>query len=84
MHYVQRILSLALVLPLASAPAFAYDGASTYQITHVYSNVSFSIMKFFFKEEGGFRSYAGQIYCNPAHPERSRVEMTVQAASRVY
>jgi polyisoprenoid-binding protein YceI len=81
MRYVQRILSLALALSLATAPAFANDGASTYEISHVYSNISFSIMKFFFKEEGGFRSYSGQIYYNPTRPERSRVQMTVQATS---
>jgi polyisoprenoid-binding protein YceI len=81
MRYVQRILPLALVLSLVMAPAFAYDGASTYEISHVYSNVSFSIMKFFFKEDGGFRSYTGEIYYDPAHPGRSHVRMTVQAAS---
>jgi polyisoprenoid-binding protein YceI len=81
MCFIKRILSLALTFSLAAAPALAYDGASTYEISHLYSNVSFSIMKFFFKEEGGFRSYSGEIYYNPGHPERSRVQMTVQAAS---
>jgi polyisoprenoid-binding protein YceI len=81
MRYIQRILPLALALSLVTAPAIAYDGASTYEISHVYSNVSFSIMKFFFKEDGGFRIYAGKVYYDPAHPERSHVRMTVQAAS---
>jgi polyisoprenoid-binding protein YceI len=81
MRYIRRILPLALALSLLTAPAFAYDGASTYQISHVYSNVSFSIMKFFFKEDGGFRTYTGEVYYDPAHPERSHVRMTVQAAS---
>jgi hypothetical protein len=49
MRYVQIILPLALAISLATAPAFAYDSASTYEISHVYSNVSFRIMKFFFK-----------------------------------
>jgi polyisoprenoid-binding protein YceI len=80
-RYVKRILPLALALSLVMAPAFAYDGASTYEISHVYSNVSFSIMKFFFKEDGGFRSYTGEVYYDPAHPRRSHVRMTVQATS---
>jgi polyisoprenoid-binding protein YceI len=81
MRYIQRILPLALALSLVTAPAFASDGASTYEISYVYSNVSFSIMKFFFKEDGGFRSYTGEVYYDPAHPERSHVRMTVQADS---
>jgi polyisoprenoid-binding protein YceI len=81
MRYIQRILPLALTLSLLTTPAFAYGGASTYQISHVYSNVSFSIMKFFFKEDGGFRTYTGEVYYDPAHPERSHVRMIVQAAS---
>jgi polyisoprenoid-binding protein YceI len=55
--------------------------AATYKITPLYSNVSFSIMKFFFKEEGGFGAYSGSIVYDPARPEMSRVTMTVQAAS---
>ncbi len=81
MHFRQRILSFTLAFSLATAVSFAYDSAATYEISDVYSNVSFSIMKFFFKEEGGFRSYSGEIYYDPAHPARSRVQMTVQAAS---
>lgn len=81
MGYIQRILPLALALSLVTAPTFASDGAATYEISHVYSNVSFSIVKFFFKEDGGFRSYTGEVYYDPAHPERSHVRMTVQADS---
>jgi polyisoprenoid-binding protein YceI len=69
-------LAFALV-----ASGCADDGASAYQITHEFSNVSFRITKIFFTEEGGFRDYSGEIYFDPAHPERSRVQMTVQAAS---
>jgi polyisoprenoid-binding protein YceI len=43
--------------------------------------VSFNITKFFFKEEGGFGQYSGKIFFVPDHPERSRVEMVVQAES---
>jgi polyisoprenoid-binding protein YceI len=69
-------LAFALV-----ATGCADDRAPTYQITHEFSNLSFSITKIFFKEEGGFRDYSGEIYFDPAHPERSRVQVTVQAAS---
>jgi polyisoprenoid-binding protein YceI len=83
--HAKRILlrafaSWVLVLALVS-PGCADDRAYTHQITHEFSNVSFSIVKIFFKEEGGFRDYSGEIYFDPAHPERSRVQMTVQAAS---
>jgi polyisoprenoid-binding protein YceI len=81
MRYIQRIPLLALALSLVAVQAFAYDGSATYEISHVYSNVSFSIMKFFFEEDGGFRSYTGEVYYDPAHPQRSHVKMTVQAAS---
>jgi polyisoprenoid-binding protein YceI len=62
------------------APAPAGSGV-TYKITPVFSNVSFSIMKFFFKEEGGFRDYSGTVFYDPSNPRNSRVSMTVQAAS---
>lgn len=81
MRYIQRILPMALALALVTAQAFAYDGAATYEISHVYSNVGFNIMKFFFKEDGGFGRYTGEVYYDPAHPERSHVRMTVQADS---
>jgi polyisoprenoid-binding protein YceI len=81
MRYIQRILPLALALSLVATPVFAYDGVASFEISHVYSSVSFSIMKFFFKEDGGFRSYTGEVYYDPAHRERSHVRMTVQADS---
>lgn len=79
MLFAKRLFSAIVLLALA-APACRADGV-TYDISHVYSNVGFSITKIFFKEEGGFRTYSGQIYYDPDHPERSRVQMTVQAAS---
>ena len=79
MRTTKRLLStfllLALLAPASPAQATAYD------ISHVYSNVGFSITKIFFKEEGGFRDYSGQVVFDAAHPERSRVQVTVQAAS---
>lgn len=79
MHFAKRLL-FCLLLTALLAPACSAQ-ATTYEVSHVYSNVGFSITKIFFKEEGGFRDYSGQIFFDPDHPERSRVQMTVQAAS---
>jgi polyisoprenoid-binding protein YceI len=78
MSYALRILACILSLAL-TAPIQESAKAATYDITHVYSNVSFNIRKFFFNEEGGFRHYSGKIFYDPDHPERSRVQMIVQA-----
>ncbi len=80
MYFAKRVLPLAIALALV-LPSCAEDRAPTYEISHVYSNVTFSIMKIFFKEEGGFRDYSGTIYFDSAHPERSHVQMIVQAGS---
>jgi polyisoprenoid-binding protein YceI len=80
MSIPKRILLCVLVLAQI-APVCASEKAATYEITHVYSNVSFSITKFFFKEDGGFGQYSGEIFYDPDHPERSHVQMTVQATS---
>ena len=79
MHLAKRlfvcILLVAVVAPICPAQA------TTYEIAHLYSNVGFTITKIFFKEDGGFRDYSGKILYDPDHPERSTVQMTVQAAS---
>src|ERR1700691_6589496 len=80
MSYALRILTCILTLMLVT-PAQEPAKTATYVISHVYSNVSFNITKFFFKEEGGCRQYSGKIYFDPDHPERSRIEMVVQAES---
>jgi polyisoprenoid-binding protein YceI len=80
MSIPRRLLPAVLLIATVcqgSAPA----PAAHYEITPVYSNVGFSILKFFFKEEGGFRDYSGEFFYDPQHPERSSVEMTVKAAS---
>jgi polyisoprenoid-binding protein YceI len=79
MHIARRFL-ICLLLAALLAPACCGQ-ATTYDIAQLYSNVGFSITKIFFKEEGGFRDYSGQVVYDPDHPERSRVRMTVQAAS---
>lgn len=77
-----RRMLLAGLLLLSLAPfARAADSAATFDVTPLYSNVSFSITKIFFKEDGGFRNYSGEIYYDPDHVERSHVSIVVQAAS---
>lgn len=80
MLYMLRLLACIISFVLA-APAQETTNAATYDITHVYSSINFNISKFFFNEEGGFGRYAGKIFYDHNHPERSRVQMTVQAAS---
>ena len=80
MSFAKQI-ALSVLMCALIAPVYASDRDATYDITHVYSNVSFNITKFFFKEEGGFRQYSGKILYDPDHPERSQVQMIVQAES---
>ena len=79
MHFAKRILPWVVALALV-VPVRADDHASTYEISHVYSNVSFSITKIVFKEEGGFRDYSGETYFDTASPKRSHVQMIVRTA----
>lgn len=72
----------ALLLCVAAAvPACARAAGHDYEITHVYSNVTFSIQKFFFTEEGGFSRYGGDVHLDYDHPEQSHVAMAIEAAS---
>jgi polyisoprenoid-binding protein YceI len=80
MRTCKRLLPLLLSLAFVFQ-GYASDRSAKYEITPMYSNVGFSIMKFFIKEEGGFRDYGGEIFYDPDHPERSWVNMTVKAAS---
>lgn len=80
MVIARKLLQCIFALTLSTA-AWASDKAATYEVTHDFSNVNFSITKFFFKEDGGFRDFSGEIVYDPDHPERSHVQMTVQAAS---
>jgi polyisoprenoid-binding protein YceI len=80
MRKQRQLLAVMVLLPLV-AFAWASDPAATFEISPVYSNVSFTITKIFFKEDGGFRKYSGKIVYDPNHPERAQVRMVVQADS---
>jgi len=69
-----------LVLALFATPLFAET--THYDIRPVYTNISFSIIKWgVFKEEGVFRDFTGTLDYDPAHPERARIDIVVQASS---
>ena len=70
---IMALSSLLLVPSLA---------AETYLIRPVYTNVTFKITKWMvLPEQGQFRDFDGTLIYDPLHPEQSRIEMTVRAAS---
>jgi polyisoprenoid-binding protein YceI len=74
---VRFIIGLTCLAALAAAAS-----AETYLIRPVYTNVTFKITKWMvMPEQGQFREFDGTLTYDPAHPEQSHIEMTVQAAS---
>src|SRR5215212_1721241 len=73
---MKRLLAILLFcFPLAAAP-------TRYEVKPIYSNVRFSIVKWgVLKEEGVFRNFNGTLDYDAEHPERSRIDMVVDAAS---
>ena len=73
-------LLLTLLAACQSRPA---DGqAQSLSVAPVFSNVGFTIYEFgVMKQEGSFREFSGDIFYDPAHPERSRVNFSVQVDS---
>jgi polyisoprenoid-binding protein YceI len=54
---------------------------STYVIDKVHSEVAFSVRHLVTKVRGRFSEFEGTIQFDPAHPEQSSVNFTVQASS---
>jgi polyisoprenoid-binding protein YceI len=75
--------ALALLLTLLAACQNRPAGpALSLHVVPAFSNVGFSIMEFgVMRQDGSFRDFRGDIYYDPAHPERSRVNFTVQVDS---
>jgi polyisoprenoid-binding protein YceI len=74
---MRRLLPLLLLI---AAPLTAE--MTRYVIRPTYSSVRFSIVKWgVIKDEGLFRDFTGTLDYDPAHPERSRVDVVVQASS---
>jgi polyisoprenoid-binding protein YceI len=73
----------ALVAPAAQAQAAAAkaSGPRTYTIDRNHSSIGFRIRHLVSNVEGRFGDFAGTITYDPAKPENSSVDVTVQAAS---
>lgn len=70
----------AFLLLLAASTARAET--TRYLVRPTYTSIRFSIVKWsVMKEEGIFRDFTGTLDFDPAHPEQSRIEITVQAPS---
>ena len=55
--------------------------ASTLEIDRSHSEVAFQVRHMFSKVRGRFTDFSGEIHYDESHPEHSRVEAVVQAAS---
>jgi polyisoprenoid-binding protein YceI len=89
-HRTARTLALAFaLLALLPLAAGAQGGAATaapasgkvYTIDRAHSSVGFRIRHLVSRVDGRFTDFAGAVSYDPAAPERSSVEVTVQAAS---
>ncbi|HXZ28196.1 MAG TPA: YceI family protein [Terriglobales bacterium] len=77
-------LVLTLLFTLLAACQEQRPGSQPLSLAVVpaFSNVGFSIMEFgVMRQEGSFRDFRGDIYYDPAHPERSHVSFVVQVDS---
>lgn len=70
--------AVALAAALVASPAL---GADTYVIDKGHSEVGFQIRHLMAKVRGRFTDFQGQIQADPAKPEASSVELTIQATS---
>lgn len=72
---VVGLLSLVAVGPLAAS-------ASDYLVSRELSAVSFSVYKWtVLKEEGRFKDVSGRVHYDPAQPQDSTVDITINTAS---
>ena len=72
------VVAHAAAAPAAAAPA---SGSHVFTIDRNHSSVNFSIRHLVSRVQGRFGDFAGTITYDPAAPEKSTVEVTVQAAS---
>lgn len=75
------IRRLAMAGTLAVAALATAAGAETYKIDTVHSSVEFSIRHLVSRTTGGFNDFAGTISYDPAKPEATKIEGTIQVAS---
>jgi polyisoprenoid-binding protein YceI len=76
-----QVLLVAL-LSVALAPQRLWSSPFLYRVSKTYTTLEFTVTKWMvFKEQGLFQDFQGQLSYDPQHPEKSRVEVTVQASS---
>jgi len=76
-----QVLLVAL-LSAALAPQRLWSSPFLYRVSKTYTTLEFTVTKWMvFKEQGLFQDFQGQLSYDPQHPEKSRVDVTVQAAS---
>jgi polyisoprenoid-binding protein YceI len=76
-----QVLLVAL-LSVALAPRQLWSSPFLYRVSKTYTTLEFTVTKWMvFKEQGLFQDFQGQLSYDPQHPEKSRVEVTVQASS---
>lgn len=75
-------LTLLLTLLAACQNRPAASNPLSLTVSPAFSSVGFSIMEFgVMKQDGSFRDFNGDIFYDPAHPERSYVNFVVQVDS---
>lgn len=76
-----QVLLVAL-LSAALSPQRLWSSPFLYRVSKTYTTLEFTVTKWMvFKEQGLFQDFQGELSYDPQHPERSRVEVTVQASS---
>src|SRR6185503_10272733 len=87
-HGIARNFAAALLLAPLAAVALAQGAAAakpagprTYTIDRNHSSVGFRIRHLVSNVDGRFKDFAGTVTYDVANPEKSSVDMTVQAAS---
>jgi polyisoprenoid-binding protein YceI len=77
---LKRVRSAALLCSFVMAPS-VLAAATTYDVDKAHSSVGFSIRHLLTQVQGKFNDYTGAITYDPAAPDASVVELTVQAKS---
>ena len=76
------LVSLVSLLSVAVAPKRLWSSPFLYRVSKTYTTLEFTVTKWMvFKEQGLFQDFQGHLAYDPQHPEKSRVEVTVQASS---
>ncbi|MEE8312378.1 MAG: YceI family protein [Candidatus Binatia bacterium] len=72
--WLAAVLAVGMVLPAAAA-------AKEFKVDAAHTTVSFSIRHLFTSMEGRFDKFEGEIEFDPAHPEKTEVEGSIEVKS---